>query len=644
MDTVIADLRNMADKFFTSTKKGEAQELRSDLNSEYPDRRKEAIKRVIASMTVGKDVSNLFPDVVKNMQTDDIELKKLIYLYLINYAKSQPELVISQLIPLSSACDLKKHFWDTDDINPLIRALAIRTMGCLRVDKITDYICDPLRKSLKDEDPYVRKTAALAVAKLFDINPQLALENGFVNTLLDLVSDSNPTVISNAVTALMEINEISPQRQVFVLTYPLLTKLLRAMNECSEWGQIAIMECITHYSPESTEEAQDVCERIIPRLAHANASVVLTATRILLLYCAYIPDPEVVSKFAAKMAPPLVTLLSEAPELQYVVLRNLEIILQRHPEVLAKEVRVFFCKYNDPIYVKLEKLELLVKLSTEKNSEQVLMELKEYANEVDVDFVKKAIHAIARVALKVPRSAQHCVQALVGLLANKVDYAIQHVIIVMKDIFRKYPNQFEGVIPILSQHIEGLDNPEARASLIWILGEYADRITDVVHLLQHFLNSFKEEMPPVQNQLLTATVKLFLKRPEESQAMVIKTLKTATEGENPDVRDRGYVYWRLLSTDPQATGRIILTEKPSMDEEGPLLHPDLAEELERHLATLASVYHLPPSQFVVNERKAVEQLVNPATLQDLAQISPEDILGAVPSKPAHEPEELLIAF
>lgn len=45
-------------------------------------------------MTVGKDVSGLFPDVLKNMQTEDLELKKLVYLYLINYAKSQPELVI----------------------------------------------------------------------------------------------------------------------------------------------------------------------------------------------------------------------------------------------------------------------------------------------------------------------------------------------------------------------------------------------------------------------------------------------------------------------------------------------------------------------------------------------------------------------
>jgi AP-1 complex subunit beta-1 len=45
-------------------------------------------------MTVGKDVSQLFPDVVNCMQTDNLELKKLVYLYLMNYAKTQPEMAI----------------------------------------------------------------------------------------------------------------------------------------------------------------------------------------------------------------------------------------------------------------------------------------------------------------------------------------------------------------------------------------------------------------------------------------------------------------------------------------------------------------------------------------------------------------------
>jgi vesicle coat complex subunit len=66
-----------------SNRKGETYELKADLNSEYSDKRKETVKKVIANMTIGKDVSGLFADVVKNMQTDDIELKKLVYLYLV---------------------------------------------------------------------------------------------------------------------------------------------------------------------------------------------------------------------------------------------------------------------------------------------------------------------------------------------------------------------------------------------------------------------------------------------------------------------------------------------------------------------------------------------------------------------------------
>ena len=45
-------------------------------------------------MTRGKDVSMLFPDIVKNIECHNLELKKLIYLYIINYAKTQPELTL----------------------------------------------------------------------------------------------------------------------------------------------------------------------------------------------------------------------------------------------------------------------------------------------------------------------------------------------------------------------------------------------------------------------------------------------------------------------------------------------------------------------------------------------------------------------
>jgi len=48
--------------------------------------------------------SALFPDVVNCMQTDNLELKKLVYLYLMNYAKSQPDMAIMAVNTFVKVC------------------------------------------------------------------------------------------------------------------------------------------------------------------------------------------------------------------------------------------------------------------------------------------------------------------------------------------------------------------------------------------------------------------------------------------------------------------------------------------------------------------------------------------------------------
>ncbi len=110
-------------------------------------------------------------------------------------------------------------------------------------------------------------------------------------------------------------------------------------------------------------------------------------------------------------------------------------------------MRVFFTKYNDPIYVKLEKLEVIIKLCNEKNIDQVLSELKEYlyliflimaryVNEVDVEFVRKSVRAIVRCAIKIDDASEKCVSLLLELIKAKgnVSYVIQEAIIVIKVI------------------------------------------------------------------------------------------------------------------------------------------------------------------------------------------------------------------
>ncbi|MCP9257594.1 AP-2 complex subunit beta [Dirofilaria immitis] len=582
-------------KYFTTTKKrrkileeivenalliGEIFELKNELNSDKKEKKREAVKKVIASMTVGKDVSALFPDVVNCMQTDNVELKKLVYLYLMNYAKSQPDLAIMAVNTFVKDCE---------DPNPLIRALAVRTMGCIRVDKITEYLCEPLRKCMKDEDPYVRKTAAVCVAKLHDINASLVEDQGFVDLLNDLLSDSNPMVVANAVAALAEINE---SHVLIEINSQTINKLLTALNECTEWGQVFILDALSSYQPKDEREAQNICERISPRLAHANAAVVLSTVKVLMKLVEMLPESsEFIGQLTKKLAPPMVTLLSAEPEIQYVALRNINLIVQKRPDILKQEMKVFFVKYNDPIYVKMEKLDIMIRLAQQNNINQVLSELKEYATEVDVDFVRKAVRAIGRCAIKVEQSAEKCVSTLLDLIQTKVNYVVQEAVVVIKDIFRKYPNKYESIISTLCENLDTLDEPEARASMIWIIGEYAERIDNADELLESFVEGFHDENTQVRETVF--------KRPSETQQLVQRVLSLTTQdSDNPDLRDRGYIYWRLLSADPAAAKEVVLAEKPLISEETDLLEPSLLDQLVSHIGSLASVYHKPPSSFV----------------------------------------------
>jgi vesicle coat complex subunit len=114
-----------------------------------------------------------------------------------------------------------------------------------------------------------------------------------------------------------------------------------------------------------------------------------------------------------------------------------------------------------------------------------------YSTEVDVDFVRKSVRAIGRCAIKVEQSAERCVSTLLDLIQTKVNYVVQEAIVVIKDIFRKYPNKYESIIATLCENLDTLDEPEARASMIWIIGEYAERIDNADELLESFLDSFQ---------------------------------------------------------------------------------------------------------------------------------------------------------
>lgn len=490
-----------------------------------------------------------------------------------------------------------------------MRALALRTLSYVHVKDFVESAVRPVKSALNDPDPYVRKTACYAVAKLYDHDKGLVERTDLINGLNTMLRDENQTVVSSALAALVDIWERSESIRL-TIDYSSASKIVQILPDCSEyadfrqsalslltfarWGQTYILEALMNFIPQDSQEASLLAERIAPRLSHSNSAVVLGCIRVILYLTNYIADEQTVNSLASKLSPPIVTLLSKGHEIQYLALRNVLLILQQHPEILRHEIRVFFCKYNDPIYVKVTKLELIFTLANEKNIHEVLVELKEYATEIDLHFVRKAVRAIGKLAIKIESASRECIKVLLELVATKVSYIVQEAVVVIRNIFRRYPNQYESIIATLCQHLDSLDEAEAKAAMIWIIGQYADRIENSDALLEDFLYTFTEEPHEVQLALLTATVKLFILRPTKGQSLVPKVLQWATQDtDNPDLRDRGYMYWRLLSTDPEAARDIVMGDKPPIVAEKERLDPVTLQEMTMCIGSLATIYLKP---------------------------------------------------
>ncbi|KAJ2930827.1 hypothetical protein H1R20_g6274, partial [Candolleomyces eurysporus] len=616
-------------KFF---QRGKIEEFRADLHAaDTKDKkfvkRKTVLKKIVANITMGNDMSPLFTDVVQSLGTPLLEIKKMVYLFLVSYGRSAKPEQINMVIPF--------FLQDVNDRNPLIRALAIRTMSYIPIPVVTEALTENLRHCLRDRDPYVRKTAAICVAKLYTADPRRAEKGGFVEMLRDLLLDSNATVVANAVAALSEIGD-RPDGVIFKLNLTAANKLLAALEESSE------------FVPERHSDAEIMAERIVVQLQHANSAVVLTTIKILLYLMNYVENRRLIEYLCKKMGPPLVALLSSGPEVQYVALRNILLIIQRRPAILKNDVKFFFCKYNDPIYVKLAKLEIMYRLARAENYREVLAELQEYASEVDVDFVRKAVRSIGRLAIKVEEAADGCIQTLLELVEAGLAYVVQEAVIVIKDIFRRYPGKYEGVIPKLCEHLDALDEPESKAAIIWIIGQFADRIDNADELLEVLVDTFQEETVEVQLALLTAAVKLFIykSKSETAKNLVHKILKWATEEvDNPDLRDRGFMYWRMLALNPALAGEIVLSEKPAITTDSDRMDRGALDQLLLHTGTLGSIYHKNPETFIRNAAGRAltdSPALNPnsrAVLVHLPRLQLPDRQIHVPGRGPVEPRE-----
>lgn len=608
-------------------KKGEVHELRQLLRGAAADRdqqkKRDAIKKVIAYMTLGIDVSPLFSEMIMASATTDLVQKKMVYLYLVNYAESNSELAILAVNTLQKDCK---------DDDPMIRGLALRSLCSLNLLNMIEYLQPAVKTALEDVNGYVRKTAVIGVVKVFNISRSAVADSDLVDMLRRMVADNDAHVVANTIYAL---EEVLVDEGGFQPTKEVATMLLNRLQQFSEWGQCAVLSGLTKYRVADEGEMFDIMNILDALLKQSSSAVVLAVTKIFMDITSNRPELQI--EVMKRLRAPLLTLMAAStPELAYTVLVHIQALCMRgneHAAVFGSEFKQFFCRYNEPSYIKQVKIDILTSLADPHSAEPIVAELSEYVTDVDADISRRAIKAIGKIAIRVASTAEMIVGSLTSLLELDIDYVSTEAAIVMKDLVRKYPEQFERASGAVERCMKIVTEPEGKCALLWILGEYGLLIEDAPYLLEPMIDGFLEETSgAVRLEMLTATVKLFFCRPPEMQKMLGNLLhKAICETTHPDVRDRALLYYRLLEHSPEEARRVICAPKEVVEEFQEEMDADVKERVLEEFNTLSVIYKQPCSKFVLNKGAILTCKMEPPPLTGGEEEVQDDMLGETPA-------------
>ncbi|CAI6814590.1 AEL_HP2_G0027800.mRNA.1.CDS.1 [Saccharomyces cerevisiae] len=585
-------------------------------------RRKNALRKIIANLVLGNygEMSLLFSELLKFWQIeDDLEVKRICHEYI---------RVIGALKPQQAREALPFIMDDFKSRDEKLQIMALRTLVLVPVKELSDQAFDCIISLVnhKSSPEQVTRTAIYALLDLDEIDHERVL--GLSSILHDIVKaqSSSPEVIVAALHTLYSIHEKNANMEPFRIPLELAFDMLELLPELNEWNKATVLEVLTtSVVPQHYLDTHEMIELALPYLQQVNTYVVLNSLKFIIYLLNYV---DVIKEtLAEKLSNSVIALLDKPPELQFLVLRNvILLLLSRESSLLRLDISYFFIEYNDPIYIKDTKLECLYLLANKETLPRILEELEQYATDIDIQMSRKSVRAIGNLAVKLDEDSVHdCVAVLLNLLEFGVDYVVQEIISVFRNILRKYPNNFKANVTELVKHTEVVQEPESKNAMIWIITQYSDVIPNYLELFRVFSSNMFSETLEVQFSILNSAIKFFIRNPtKETEELCMDLLKGCTDHENnPDLRDKTLMYWRLLSlTKTSRISNAITFEslKSVLDGELPLiemntkLDPTVLEELELNIGTIVSIYLKPVSHiFRLNKTKLLPQspILNP---------------------------------
>ncbi|XP_073724587.1 AP-3 complex subunit beta-2 isoform X7 [Misgurnus anguillicaudatus] len=577
-------------------------DLKEMLDSNKDSLKLEAMKRIVAMIARGKNASDLFPAVVKNVACKNIEVKKLVYVYLVRYAEEQQDLALLSISTFQRG--LK-------DPNQLIRASALRVLSSIRVTIIVPIMMLAIKEAASDMSPYVRKTAAHAIPKLHSLDPEQ--KDQLIEVIEKLLADKTTLVAGSVV---MAFEEVCPDR--IDLIHKNYRKLCNLLIDVEEWGQVVIINMLTRYArtqflnpnineslledggetsfyPSDDEEEEekkvdtstlakrkpyvmDPDHRLLlrntkPLLQSRNAAVVMAVAQ---LYFHLAPKAEV-----GVIAKALVRLMRSHSEVQYVVLQNVATMSIKRRGMFEPYLKSFYIRSTDPTQIKILKLEVLTNLANETNISTILREFQTYIKSMDKDFVAASIQAIGRCATNIGEVRDTCLNGLVQLLSNRDELVVAESVVVIKKLLQMQPEQHSDIIKHMAKLIDNIQVPMARASILWLIGEYCEHVPKIApDVLRKMAKSFTNEEDIVKLQIINLAAKLYLTNSKQTKLLTQYVLNLAKYDQNYDIRDRArFIRQLIVPTDKSGAlnkyaKKLFLALKPAPVLESPFKDRD----------------------------------------------------------------------
>lgn len=580
--------------------KGEQLVLKEMLNSTNIAEKTEALKRVVISMTIGKNVSNLFQHVIKCLELPNLETKKIVYLYIINNSKNCPD---DALMIINQFCK------DARDKRPIIRALAIRTMGYLRVAKLNEYLIDPLIESLRDSNAYVRKTAVNCVPKVLEVSRELIESKDILGVLRDIIeTDSNPSVVAAAFISEKEIHAILGKQ--IPVNFKILHRILNFCDAFSDFEQIYVFEILADHAQFKMELADTeksllhecINDKVLPKLNHCNKALVIAAVKSLIKFADLLKSSDNErQKLLQKIAKSLQSLINLEEEVSLLIAQTFLVLDRKYPEYkLLKDSTVFFCRNEDSLSLKVLKLKLIKKSATASTSIAVFDELISYFKSTDLAFSKKAVRCVFKIAQGLPtkitfNSFSQKIGEMGLHFVKTQNYAI------LEEIFAGFSDLLYSFTQSISK-AELLTLFKTERTLIKLVQAIGDSKVDFVSekgtlgllgllnflpisnegdghslvltknsIFYRICDSFFTETEEVQLAIIAVLVRLYLLEIDESDALLTTIFeRVGSECRSVLVKDQAYSYWRLLISYPEEARAIVF--------EGNLLKKDTTND------------------------------------------------------------------